>query len=52
MISDTFNRKNLKLMSFISVIKERDPFVVQMYARKIVTCRKKFGYFSMIITNY
>jgi hypothetical protein len=29
MISDTFNRKNLKLMSFISVIKERDPFVVQ-----------------------
>lgn len=52
MISDTFNRKNLKLMSFISVIKERDPFVVQMYARKIFICRKKFGYFSMIITNY
>lgn len=35
MISDTFNRKNLKLISFILIIKERDPFVVQMYARKI-----------------
>lgn len=27
MISDTFNRKNLKLISFILIIKERDPFV-------------------------
>lgn len=27
MISDTFNRKNLKLISFILIIKEQDPFV-------------------------
>ncbi len=52
MISDTFNRKNLKLISFISMIKERDPFVVQMYARKIFSCFKKFDYFSTNTTNH
>ncbi len=52
MISDTFNRKNLKLMSFISMIKERDPLMIQMYARKIFSCCKKFKYFSKDITNY
>ncbi|MCS3870541.1 hypothetical protein J3D55_003457 [Chryseobacterium ginsenosidimutans] len=45
MISDTLSRKNLKLISFISMVKERDPFVLQMYARKIFSCFKKLKYF-------
>lgn len=46
MISDTFNRKNLKLISFISMVKERDPLMVQMYTRKIFSCFKSLKYFS------
>jgi len=46
MISDTFNRKNLKLISFILIIKERDPLMVQMYRRKVFSCFKNWHFFS------
>ena len=45
MISDTFKRKNLKLISFISMVKERDPFCRTNVRKKNIQLFRKMKIF-------